>query len=113
MELTISQGTPQSRWTRYLFIGVLGGCINLSINFSVIALLRLLPPDILGKSAAQDLFAGTQSTGALFFSMVVFAPLFETMLAQWLPIEIARKLGAGKNLCILLSAFLFGLGRAE
>jgi len=68
----------------------------------------LMPPELWGNSAAP--YLGQLSPARMILAAVVFAPLLETLLAQCLPIELARRLGAGPALCMLPSAFLFGLG---
>ncbi|GGC63416.1 CPBP family intramembrane glutamic endopeptidase [Undibacterium terreum] len=113
MELVISQGAQQHRWTRYLMIGLAVGVLDLVITSGLYPLLMLLPANLLGESAAAGILTKSEapfSTSILFINLVVLMPLFETTLAQSLPIELARKLGASKNICIFLSAFIFGLG---
>lgn len=67
-----------------------------------------LPPELWGSSAASGL--ASLGPAGMVFMAVVYAPLLETLLAQCLPIEIARRLGAGPLLCVLPSALLFGFG---
>ncbi|MES2073912.1 MAG: CPBP family intramembrane glutamic endopeptidase [Pseudomonadota bacterium] len=110
MELSFSPGWQQHPTARYVLFGVLAGLANLALLFMIISLLKLLPPELMGQSAAKAVFDANPNPFALFFSIVIFAPLFETLLAQLAPIEIARKLGARKVICVILSAFLFGLG---
>ena len=64
--------------------------------------------ETLGGAAAQTLMG--QSGWYVFFAAIVFAPLFETFVGQLLPIELARRVGARDQVCILVSATLFSLG---
>ena len=67
-----------------------------------------LPKDVLGGAAVQELIG---TPGWYFFLVaIVWAPLFETLVGQILPIELARRFGASDQVCILVSAALFGLG---
>jgi hypothetical protein len=92
-----------------LVLGICMAPLGLLLALSVVGILMaLVPPELLGKSAAAHL--GQMRPGWIVIMTVVYAPLVETLLAQLLPIEIARRLGAGPLLCILPSAFLFGLG---
>ena len=86
-------------------LGILGTCCSmLLLSLS----LRLLPPELWGNSAASSL-AGL-GPGAIFFFAVLYGPLFETLVGQLVPIEIAHRLGAQPLVCVLLSGFLFGWG---
>lgn len=67
-----------------------------------------LPPELWGNSAAAHL--GEMHPARIVIMAILLAPLLETLLAQVLPIELGRRLGAGPVLCILPSAVLFGLG---
>ncbi|VXB30130.1 type II CAAX prenyl endopeptidase Rce1 family protein [Massilia sp. 9I] len=66
-----------------------------------------LPPELWGSSAASGL--RWFSPAGMVVMVLVYAPLLET-LAQWLPIEIARRLDAGPLVWVLSSALLFGFG---
>lgn len=66
------------------------------------------PEDVLGGAAAQGLIG--KPGWYIFLSAVVLAPLFETIVGQLLPIELARRVGASDQMCIFISATLFGLG---
>jgi len=92
-----------------LALGLALGPLGLLCTFIVGKLFMFLaPPELWGNSAGA--YLDRLSPGRMIFVAVVFAPLLETVLAQCLPIELARRLGAGPVLCLLPSAFLFGLG---
>ncbi|MEV4781282.1 type II CAAX prenyl endopeptidase Rce1 family protein [Burkholderia sp. LMU1-1-1.1] len=66
------------------------------------------PLDVLGSSAAEGLIG--KPGWYIFLAAVVLAPLFETVVGQILPIELARRGGASGQVCIFISAALFSLG---
>lgn len=72
------------------------------------ALSLFLPRSEWGTSAAVSVVQ--TSTVSLFFLAVLFIPIYETLLAQVLPIEIIRRIGGNRLICIALSALLFGGG---
>lgn len=74
----------------------------------VILLTMYLPPEWLGQSAANHPLRS--SPAFIFFAAVVFAPLFETIIGQVLPIELIRRLSTRPWACIALSAAVFSLG---
>lgn len=83
-------------------LGVLGGF------FVINAVLYFLPPEQWGMSGAARL-AGL-GPAAMFFWIVVFAPVVETALGQVLPMEAARRLGARPVVQVLLSGLVWGCG---
>lgn len=92
-----------------LALGIGMGPLGLVCTFIVGQLfMALVPPELWGNSAGAEL--EQLSPARMIFLAVVFAPLLETLLGQCLPIELARRLGAGPALCMLPSALLFGLG---
>ncbi len=85
------------------------GLLGLLCGFVVShAVLYFLPPERWGRSAAAHL--GGPGPAKMFFLMVVFAPVVETVLGQVLPMEAARRLGAGAGLQVLLSALVWSGG---
>lgn len=68
----------------------------------------VLPREHWGASAAAG-FVNTPQPW-LFLSAVLLVPALETLLAQLLPIEILRRIGAPAWVCIAGSAALFSLG---
>jgi hypothetical protein len=89
-----------------------GGLYGLAALFGVIAtywlLTAVLPREHWGASAAAG-FANTKEPW-LFLSAVLLVPALETVIAQLLPIEILRRLGAPAWVCVAGSAALFSLG---
>ncbi|QBB71233.1 CPBP family intramembrane metalloprotease [Pseudolysobacter antarcticus] len=69
---------------------------------------RLLPERLWGTLAAREDL--NQPAVLVFFTAVIFAPLFETILGQVIPIEIARRFGINRWVCVLISAAVFGGG---
>ena len=83
--------------------------VSATLACATIGLLKLaLPQDLWGQTAAQNLTGA--SDAAVFFAAIFFAPLYETFVAQLLPIEILRRCRAGAAVCIIVSAALFSLG---
>ncbi len=59
--------------------------------------------------AAEPLFASNK-LWLIAFMATVWAPLFETAAAQWLPIELLRRVGAPSTVRLLVSAIVFSGG---
>jgi membrane protease YdiL (CAAX protease family) len=92
-----------------MVVGVGGGVICALIStVSILLIFRLIPESIRGGSAAA--YLANISAGWIFLVAVIFAPIFETLLGQVLPIELARRLGFGVTACVLISACSFSLG---
>lgn len=89
-------------------MGVCAGLLNLCICLPLAVLAQsLFSSDQLGGSSATSL----EGAGAakLFWSAVVLAPLIETVIGQWLPIEVLRRHGVRATYCLLGSAALFSV----
>lgn len=86
-------------------LGLLGALSGFVVGNAV---LYLLPPEQWGKSAAAHLDGIGPAT--MFFMMVVFAPVVETVLGQVLPMEAARRLGGRPAVQVLLSGLVWGYG---
>ncbi|OYT92306.1 MAG: hypothetical protein CFE43_09495 [Burkholderiales bacterium PBB3] len=83
----------------------------LSLAVSVLTLLFLslvLPREDWGASAGSGL--GALSAGLLFFVAILWVPVFETLLGQVVPVEVANRFGGSALVCIIISAAVFGLG---
>lgn len=89
-----------------IYMGFCAGLLNLSICVPLALLADgLFSREQLGGSSAQSLEGAGMVK--LFWSAVVLAPLIETVLGQWLPIEVLRRYGARAAYCLLVSAVLF------
>jgi len=73
------------------------------------ALVALFPPEALGPSASAGVFESQRSALQIALLAVLAAPLYETLLAQALPLEIARRLHLPWAWGIAASAAVFGL----
>jgi membrane protease YdiL (CAAX protease family) len=92
-----------------IIMGVVFGVANLALCcFALAGIALFVPRPEWGTSAASTL--GGMSPIKMFFTAVIFVPLFETLLAQVIPIEAVRRMGGGRALCVLVSAILFGAG---
>jgi hypothetical protein len=92
-----------------MLLGSCAGTINCLVCVPLaLAAMALLTPQQLGGSAVASL-EGT-GTAMMFWMVVVWAPLFETVLGQWLPIELLRRFKVPAMYCLLASASLFSLG---
>lgn len=96
----------------YRYAALVGAGIGvLSAGLGVVAasvLMSLLPREIAGKSAAD--FISAMSGAAVLLWGVFLIPLWETFIAQLLPLELARKIGFNDTACILVGTLLFGAG---
>ena len=89
-------------------MGFCAGLLNLAICVPMAWLaLRLFGLEQLGGSSAESLEGAGMAK--LFWSAVVFAPLTETVIGQWLPIELMRRFGVRAGYCLLTSAALFSV----
>lgn len=93
---------PVARGLSLSLVSVSLACIAMGILYLT------FPVDVLGGAAAEELIG--KPGWYIFLAAVVLAPLFETFLGQLLPIELARRVGASDQVCILISAVLFSLG---
>ena len=106
----VLQSPPdRPRYARAAMLGCGWGLASACVGTLCALLLQaLLPRTWLGPSAAA--FMADYGNAGLFWIGVVGIPLSETLTGQLLPMEIARRLGSGKAVCILASAALFVLG---
>ena len=89
-----------------VYMGFCAGLLNLSICVPLAVLAQsLFAPEQLGGSSATSLEGA--SPAKLFWSAVFLAPLIETVLGQWLPIEVLRRRGVRAVYCLPASAALF------
>lgn len=89
-------------------MGFCAGLLNLCICLPLAVLAHnLFAPEQLGGSSAESLEGAGMAK--LFWSAVVLAPLIETVLGQWLPIEVLRRYGVRAAYCLLASATLFSV----
>ena len=80
---------------------------------SLLLLLSLLLFALLGTANMGDLAGAPIFQRGLvqtFFAAVVWAPLFETLIGQLIPIALLTWLGARDSIAIVVSAILFSVG---
>jgi len=93
-----------------LAAAVAAGCCSFALAYALsLGIERLFPPEVLGPSAAEGVFDGSRSPSQIAWLAVVFAPLYETLLAQTAPMEFARWLRWPALAGVLASAAVFGL----
>ena len=96
----------------YRFASLVGTFVSLvSVICSVViisVMVLLLPKEIFGPSAARSL--SSQSAVVVFFLAVLFVPLYETLIAQLIPLELSRLARLNDLGCILIGGAVFGLG---
>ena len=89
----------------------LGLCVGAVIFLICMLMLlvaeALFSPQQLGDSASESLKGA--STATIFWMAVVWAPLFETLIGQWLPLEVLRRYRVRAGFGLLISAALFSL----
>jgi membrane protease YdiL (CAAX protease family) len=92
-----------------MFAGaVSGAACTVTGILLIFALIAWLPPEQRGASAGS--FLGGLSPARMFVVAVLWIPLWETLIAQLLPLEAGRRIGLPNWACILVVAGLFGLG---
>lgn len=92
-----------------MLLGLCAGAINCLVCLALaLAAFALFTPHQLGGSAAASLEGA--STALVFWTVVAWAPLFETVPGQWLPIELLLRIKVPSAYCLLASAALFSLG---
>lgn len=96
----------------YLFASFVGASVSLvSTACAVVvtsAMVLLLPKEILGASAAAILSG--QAAPAIFVLAVLVVPLWETLIAQLLPLELARGAGIRDVGSVIIGGIIFGVG---
>lgn len=87
-------------------LGLCAGAINsLIAMLLLLAALAFFSPQHLGGSASSSLEGA--GTARIFWTAVVWAPLFETLVGQWLPLEVLRRYKVHAGYSLLVSAILF------
>jgi membrane protease YdiL (CAAX protease family) len=84
-----------------------GAVIFLICMLMLLVAEALFSPQQLGDSAAESLKGA--GTATIFWMAVVWAPLFETLIGQWLPLEVLRRYKVRASYSLLASAILFSL----
>lgn len=93
-----------------LAAAVAAGCVSFALAYGLsLGIERLFPPEVLGPSAAEGVFDGSRSATQIAWLAVVFAPMYETLLAQSAPLEFARWLRWPAVWGVVASAAVFGL----
>ena len=89
-------------------LGLCAGAVNCLICILLLlAAMALFSPEQLGGTAASSLKGAGMAT--IFWMVVVWAPLFETIIGQWLPLEVLRRYRVRAGYSLLASAALFSL----
>lgn len=94
---------------RFAFlIGAMIGIASAALGPVVLGtMLMLFSPEVLGPSAAAHL-SGLDPV-LLFFYAVLIIPFAETLIAQLIPLEIAKGIGFNEAACIITGGIIFGL----
>lgn len=91
------------------FVGVYVSLVSVVCSVVIVSIMVVqLPKETLGPSAAANL--SSQSPVVVFFSAVLFLPLYETLIAQLIPLELSRLARLNDLGCILVGGAVFGLG---
>ena len=86
------------------------GLLTCMLCFAILFLTKwLLPPEYWGAHTGLAKFKREMSLPLLVFWVVIYSPILETFLGQLLPLEILKRLGAGRQLSIFLGAILWGI----
>lgn len=88
--------------------GGLAGVAAFALGQSLLTLLLSAPPS--DEPLAADKIFATGNIWLISLMAVGWAPLFETAVGQWLPIELLRRLGAPPWARLLASAGIFSAG---
>ena len=87
-------------------LGLCAGAINALIAMLLLlAALALFSPQQLGGAASSSLEGA--GTARIFWAAVIWAPLFETIIGQWLPLEVLRRYKVRAGYSLLVGAMLF------
>lgn len=80
------------------------------LSFVVAAALHFFTsvPLMGNDAAAQKIMAGPWLLFA--FMALIFAPIVETVISQWLPVELMLQLRAPRFLIVLICGLIFGIG---
>ena len=86
------------------------GLLTCALCFAILAVTKaLLPPQYWGASIGLARFKREMSLPLLVFWVVIYSPILETFLGQLLPLEILKRVGAGRRLSIVLGAIFWGV----
>lgn len=95
----------------YLKTGIAWGCTNFVLQWLLNYVLTLvIPASLAGKSAPENFFDSGPGLISVIFFVLIFAPLYETLIAQLLPVEILRKCKLPPLMIGFVSAAIFGGG---
>ncbi|MFZ6676238.1 type II CAAX prenyl endopeptidase Rce1 family protein [Undibacterium sp. Xuan67W] len=102
---------PNLKVRNYFQFGIFWGGVNFFLCLPIIYVISLIVPKaVLGKTASTDYFSSDPSAISLIFFVILFFPLFETLIVQLITIEILRKLSISSFICIAVSSILFSFG---
>lgn len=97
-------------WRKALLHGACFGVLALCCNLLMLLFVALLPAGMRGPSAAAALLNSQIGAFSIVFLACIVFPIYETVLAQFIPFELLRKLKVRPGLCVALCSVLFGLG---
>ncbi|MGK5022030.1 CPBP family glutamic-type intramembrane protease [Janthinobacterium lividum] len=90
--------------------GLCWGLLTCVLCFAILFLSKwLLPPEYWGAQTDLAKFKREMSLPLLVFWVVIYSPILETFLGQLLPLEILKRLGAGRHLSIVIGAMLWSI----
>lgn len=93
---------------RPVLAGGLAGLASFVAGQLLLTLLVGTPPA--DQPVAADAMLATNNLWLIAFMGAVWAPVFETAVAQWLPIELLRRFAAPSMVSFFASAALFSAG---
>ena len=90
--------------------GLAWGLLTCVLCFVILYLTKwLLPPEYWGAHTGLAKFKREVSLPMLVFWVVIYSPILETFLGQFLPLEILRRFGISRQLSIFIGAVLWGI----
>ena len=86
------------------------GLLTCVLCFVILYLTKwLLPPEYWGAHTGLAKFKREVSLPMLVFWVVIYSPILETFLGQFLSLEILRRFGISRQLSIFIGAVLWGI----
>ncbi|HTD05214.1 CPBP family intramembrane glutamic endopeptidase [Undibacterium sp.] len=108
----LEQNSEHGQWGTVLLVSVLVGLATCLVSESLIwAFVKLQSAQSFGKVAGEALFE--RSSGiVIVLSTLFWAPIFETLLGQLVPIELVRLKTRSMLASVVTSALVFAFGHA-